>query len=377
MGWFTQLIGLGLVILALIDVFLSVLYPRSGKGWLSVPLSRGIWKLFGFMADLPRWKRQKTRDRILSYAGPTVLVIVIAVWVLLLLFGFALMVWVALGSAIQSSNGPTPTDFITAFYYSGYTLTTSGFGDLVPQTNSYRLLAIIESALGFSIFTLTITYLLSVYSALTQRNVFALSLHHQTARAANAAELLARLGADGDFQNSRQDIAQIAVNALMLLESHHAYPVLHYFRFQRPYYAMARIALLTMDTATLIRSALDEKQYRSLVNSTAVAALGDGGQHLLTELSNSFLPNCDRTRQQQPDSVLRQWYYQAIDRLQLEGIATPADLDAGAELYITLRRQWEPYVMAMAAQLKYDWSDIAPAEQHFQPLKYPDRLGSV
>lgn len=60
------------------------------------------------------------------------------------------------------------------FYYSGYSLTTLGTGDIVPKTATYRLLTVLEAVLGFSTFTRTLTYFLSVYSALRQRNVFAL-----------------------------------------------------------------------------------------------------------------------------------------------------------------------------------------------------------
>lgn len=362
MSWLTQLIGVGLVLLAIIDIFMTVLYPRSGKGWLSVPLSQAIWMLFRRLANLPPWKGTSNGDRILTFCGPVLLVTIVMMWIGLLLYGFAFIFWAALGQEIQNSEGATPRTLTTALYYSGYSLTTVGFGDLVPTTDSYRLLTILESALGFSVFTLTITYLVAVYGALRQRNIFALGLYHGTAHLENAAELLARLGICGSFNNSRQDIAQMSSNGLMLLESHHAYPVLPYFRFKEAYYALARIALIMMDTATLLKSALNQEAYRSLLNSPAVAELEHGGQHLLVELINTLSLQRKLPLKGQPDTVLRAWYYQAIERLNQEGIATVSDLEAGAELYISLRRQWEPYVLALADYMAYDWCEIAPAE---------------
>jgi hypothetical protein len=158
-----------------------------------------------------------------------------------LTIGFALIFWSALGTEIQADKGPTPTDFITALYLSGYSLTTLATGDITPQTSTYRFLMILEAALGFSVLTVTLTYLQSVYSQLIQRNTFALSLHHRTARTADAAELLARMGASGDFDSSaRQDIANMAEKLLNILESHHSYPSLGYFRWQASYYAVAK-----------------------------------------------------------------------------------------------------------------------------------------
>jgi hypothetical protein len=45
-------------------------------------------------------------------------------------------------------------------------------------------------------------------------------------------------------------------------ETHHFYPVLFYFRFREPYYSVSRFALVSPDTVTLIKSALDDKQRR-------------------------------------------------------------------------------------------------------------------
>lgn len=370
-GITAQIIGTVLVFTVLIDIYLAVLYPRSGKGWLSIQLGKAIWCLFRLFVRTPRFKRSSSRPRfrstqsLLSYSGPTILVAIVTVWVLLLLFGFALILWPALGTGIRASEGITSTDFMTAFYLSGYTLTTLGMGDILPQTTTYRVLAILEASLGFSIFTLTITYLLAVYSALSQRNIFALSLHHRTDETGDALEMLARYGISGDFIQFRQDLSMISMNLLMLLESHHSYPVVHYFRFQESYYALSRIVLIAMDTASLLKSALDENRYRWLIHSTAVAELSGGGLHLLAELATTFLPGHRYCKKATSELVLRQRYYHAVKRLQQEGVETTTDIEAGADRYVALRRQWEPYVRAIAVYMGYDWQEIAPYEQDF------------
>lgn len=359
MGLLAQIVGVGLVILALLDIYLTVLYHRFGSSVLSLPLNKGIWRLFRLVARAIPFKG----DRLLSHSGSTMIVAIVVVWVSLLICGFGLIVWPELGSAIQASEGQTPTDLATALYYSGYSLTTLGTGDLVPKTGNYRLLTLLEAALGFSTFTLTITYLLSVYSALIGRNTLALSLHHRTAGTADAAELLARLGANGDLSGAQQDISNMARDLMKLLESQHSYPVLLYFHFRETYYTLPRIVLLAMDTATLIRSALNSEKYRSLVRSTAVAELWGGGLQLLVELSNSLV---SKTRPNMSDELERVWrerYYHAVERLREEGIETPTDLEAGAKLYISLRRKWGPYLAVLTDYMAYEWSEVAPAER--------------
>lgn len=277
MDWFVKVAGAGLVVLALIDIYFTVLYPRSHRGVLSAPLSRGMWRLFrlasrttSFSRDCFRSRRKYTGtspkrgprtgrgfslhegyslwkgfadaiasgipdgkgDRLLAHNGPTLLIAIVVVWVSLLISGFTLIAWPELGQAIQANQGPTPTDFATALYYSGYALTTLGTGDIVPKTGFYRLLMILETFIGLSSLTLTLTYFQSVYSALIRRNTFALSLQHRTAGTADSAELLARLEPREDSHGARQDLAAIAKDLLDILESDHTYPVLHYFRFQ-------------------------------------------------------------------------------------------------------------------------------------------------
>ena len=363
MGWLAQAVGLTLVLASLIDIFLTVLYARSGVGLLSPRLSRGYWGVFRRIA----LAFSSSRPLLLTYCGPTLLVLIAGSWVTLLVVGFASIAWPALGTGIQASQGRTPTDFATALYYSGYALTTLGTGDIVPTTAFYRILIVVEALIGFSVMTVTLTYFLSVYNALVRRNRFALSLHHRTGDTADAAELVARLGSNGDFSGARQSIDSIAGDLLSLLESHHSYPVLHYFRFREPYYALPRLALITMDTATLIKSALDEEAYRSLVRSAAVAHLFNGGLHLLEELSRSFLSGGEPRDVTDLDPktayAWREHYKRAVERLSAEGIAAVHDPEAGADLYLALRRQWDGYIWAFADQLAFERETIEPGER--------------
>jgi hypothetical protein len=353
-----QLVGVGLIVLSLLDIYLTVLFPRLGSSVLSLQLGKGMWRFFRLMAKILPVKNEK----VLSHSGPILMIATVAVWLGLLLFGFALIVWTELGWSIQSNKGQTETDFISALYYSGFSLTTLGTGDLTPETDFQRLLMILEASLGFSVFTLTITYLLSVYSAITRRHTFALSLHHRSAGTADAAEMLARLGASGELSGIQQDISNIARDLINLLESQHSYPALLYFRFRQCYYALPRVILLAMDTVTLIKSALNTKKYRSVTHSTAVEELWGGGLQLLVELSGLFLSKKSSKKNDALEQMWRRRYYHAIERMKDEGIEIADDLEAGVSLYISLRHQWNPYIVALAHYMAYDWNEIAPHE---------------
>jgi hypothetical protein len=360
MDWFTRIVGTVLVLLSIIDIYFTVLFPRGDqRSVLSIPLSRGLWWFFKAIVHQFRPSR-----KLYAFMGPTLLVAIVTTWVVLMLTGFALIQWPALGNGIQMETGVTPTDFTTALYYSGFSLSTLGTGDLIPQTGTYRLLMILQAMLGFSIFTMTLTFFTSVYSQLIQRNSFALSLNYRTAATADAAELLIGLSSGGNFDGSaKQTISSIAQQVLTLVEAQHKYAALGYFRFQEAHYALGRILFLVMDTATLIRSALDQESYASFVRSASVKEVTMGGQQCLLDLHKSFVPKSFSPASQASKQVWRKRFYQAVAKLNAAGIETNADVEEGADQYVAQRETWNSSVLALIEYLDYRWSEIAPVDE--------------
>ena len=356
-GWLLNLGGVSLVLLTVTDIFLTVLHARGGAGILSPALSTSVWGVFRRSAQL---LPQRYSSAILSFAGPSLLVATVLTWALLLAVGFAFIIWPGLGTGVTASQGPTPTDFWTALYYSGYSLTTLGIGDLAPKTSFYRLLTILEAGIGFSVFTLTLTYFMSVYGVLTRRNTLATLLDQMSGGSGDAAELLARLGPNGDFSPSRSDVTHVANEVLALLEAHHAYPVLHYFRRESPSYAMARVALVALDTASLARSALDDEHHRTFVWSAATEALWGSGMKLLSG-TQSFVPREGHVAND--EFSWRARFSSAVQRLQEAGISIAPDAaQGGVERYLALRGLWDGDVRGLAAAMEHNWTEIAPHE---------------
>ena len=351
-----QALGFAIVALALADVFLTVLHARGDAGVLSTRLNRALWFLIREGSKLAGRRREQIR----AYAGPLALVLTVGMWVGLITFGFALVAWPDLGTAIRSPVMRTPTDFFTALYYSGMALTTLGLGDFMPLTRSTRGAMLAEALLGFSVVTLSLTYFLGVYNALTRRNAFASELHYMSARTGDAAELLVRIGSGGEFDgDARSDLAAVARELLLLLQTHHAYPVIHMFHQMDISQAPSRVALLTLDTATLVRSALDPARYHDFIDSAAVEMLWDGGLQLLIESGRDLLSDAELDATAVPDAVgWRDRYITARARLEAAGYAVAPDVGAGAEAYARQRRRWDRRVRAFAAHMGHDWADI-------------------
>ncbi len=352
-----KLAGLLLVLTGVVDVFLTVLYARSGAGLLSPFLNAGMWRFSRRVSFL----LGRRRGGFLSFTGPTLLLMIMAAWLTLIISGFALMVWPELGRSIQASQGETPKDFASALYFSGFNFTTLGVGDIVPKTGEYRLLAVLEAAMGFSFFTLVITYFLSVYSAIRRRNTFALLLHYKTGGTGKPADFISRLFMDGTHRRAQREFEWMTKQITDLTETHHFYPVLHYFWFKDMRYSVARIALISMDSACLLKTVLKRDGDAPTVLSVLTDDLWTSGMDMLRMISAEFLADkFIRKHEDPPPQTMEEWrehFLSVAERLRSLMVPVVPDLEAGADSYIELRRKWYAGVAAIAEFMEYGFEE--------------------
>ncbi|BAZ65761.1 MAG: hypothetical protein KME28_23245 [Pelatocladus maniniholoensis HA4357-MV3] len=62
------------------------------------------------------------------------------------------------------------------------------------------------------------------------------------------------------------------------------------------------------------------------------------------------------------EEVWRKRYYRAVRKFQDQGIETVTNLETGADLYISLRRKWNPNLIKLTNYMGYSWNEIAPYE---------------
>lgn len=358
-NWLEQAVGALVITLVLLDVFLTVLYARAGTGILSTRVAKFTRRVF-LRASNPFGR---FRGAVMSFCGPVILVLLILMWDFGLTLGAALVIHPALGASVANSSGATPTDFVTALQAAGNSTSIVGSGDFSPQTSVFRLFYLFASLIGTAIVSLTLTYLMQVYSALRSRNSTALSFHLASAETGDAAELVAGLGPQGKFDGGYSNLSELAVKVTEAKEAHHFYPVLFNFRFSEPHYAVSRFTLLALDSITLIKSALDDKKYEWLKESVAVAHLWRASMLLLTNLTENF--TLGETGKKELDEQTRErWrrrYQAALQRFRQAGIETVADESAGFEIYVSLRAEWDDSIASLAPLLAYEIEDIDPA----------------
>src|SRR5215217_7286631 len=101
MGLMEEILGAILGIAVLLDIFLLILYARANKTIISTELSQLAWRVFVWISKpLGRW-----RETFLTLSGPTILVMVLGSWALLLSLAAALVIHPNLGTGIKTNHG--------------------------------------------------------------------------------------------------------------------------------------------------------------------------------------------------------------------------------------------------------------------------------
>jgi len=338
--------GILLIAIALIDLFVTALLVRGRFSLLSPFVTRAIWWLFRRLdAGLG------LGGRLMVLAGPILLVLIVLLWALLLMTGFALIYLPMLGHGIGAAAGRVDPSFWTALYFSGYDFATLGLGDVVPLSDTARMLTIVEACTGFGAVTLAISYTLNIYSAVNQHDSFALQLHGASDATGCAAVSLAGLCRQGKPDaGAGGALDGIAERTYGLLQAHHSYPLARYYRRRRPELSTARIVFHLLDLVTHIDALfaggaddhlLRTRGYVSLRNAAlAFAAIGGDGHS---------------------DGVPEAWkahFDRSVAWLTAQGIATPP-AQAAWPRYVAMRRRWDERARLMAEQMGYSYERIA------------------
>lgn len=184
------LLGVGLIFFALREVFQQLFIPNGG-GSLSRVLMRAVWRVFRRVAV--------RRPASLVLAGPCTLLTVIASWSVLLVVGWALIFWPRMPAEFLYASGLEDSGqggFLEALYLSLVTLATLGFGDIVPTSGPLRILVPLEALIGFGLFTAAVSWLLSIYPALSRRQVLAHEVNLVRESEREVGSVLEELSAD-------------------------------------------------------------------------------------------------------------------------------------------------------------------------------------
>ena len=161
--------------------------------------------------------------RAFSLSGMLVNLIVLAMWVLLVWLGLFL-VFSYNPEAIVDSSGKIASA-VERLYFTGYVLSTLGIGNFKPTTPFFELLTSLFSFFGFVFFTTSMTYLISVSSAVMHKRSLALAIGNLGKTPAEVVRSLI----EQDISFSYQQLSTFEQMISRHTVNHQAYPVLHYY----------------------------------------------------------------------------------------------------------------------------------------------------
>ncbi len=222
------LVGIALIAVALRDIF-DVLFHPAGRAAIARRIVLGVSTLAG---------RVSRRRRVALLVGPTSYIIVVGTWAGLLALGWAFVFWPQLPAGFTFDRGLDPaahTGFLDALYISLVNLTSLGYGDISPAASLLRILSPVETLFGLGLLTASISWLISIYNAISRRDALADEVHLARATEERLGEKLA----DADPRLLESMLASFAGQLIRVRRDLIHFPINHYFRTQEEERALA------------------------------------------------------------------------------------------------------------------------------------------
>jgi hypothetical protein len=332
---FPAVCGLILIAIILLEAFETIILPRRVARRFRLTRAFYLLVWIPWRAVAPTIKSRKARETFLSFFGPLSLLVLFALWATLLIVGFGLLYYG------NTPHDPTRPPLQTCFYLSGTTFFTLGLGDVTPHTSVERVLAVLESGLGFGFLALIISYLPVIYQAFSRREVAIVLLDARAGSPPTATELLLRHPGPKGLEALQELFRDWEHWSAELLESHISYPVVSYFRSQHTNESWVGTLAAILDTTALLIALTDNSCSRQARLTFAMC------RHTIADLAQVFF-----TRPR-PSTLER---LPPADFARLRANLTHAgfvllDDEASNKKLKELRDMYEPYLNALARYL--------------------------
>ena len=164
-----------------------------------------------------------------------------------------------------------------------------GNGDFTPRDGVWQIVTALTTASGMLFVTLSVTYVLSVLGAVTQKRSLASGIHGLGTR---STEILLTSWDGESFRGLEIPLDTISTQLNSLTSNHKAYPVLHYFYGAEAEKAPATNVTVLDEALTLLRFAVSERDRPSDV---AVAQARSSVQDYLDTLGSAYVEPADRS----------------------------------------------------------------------------------
>jgi hypothetical protein len=342
--------GLFCVLGVALDAFQTIILPRrpTGRFQLTRVFLIASWAPWVVIAEHARDK--KMREQIYSIYGPLSLLMLLLLWALLLISGFAMFYFSMrspFSDATMQQAASAWAQFGTDFYVSGTTLFTLGLGDVIPHSRVARGIIILESGVGLGFVALVIGYLPVLYQAFSRREVSVALLDSRAGSPPNAAELLRRHAFEGGQEALTTLLEEWERWAAELLESHISYPILCFYRSQHDTQSWLSALVSILDTCALRISVIEGMPSRQAQLTFVMA------RHALVDIGQVFGVQDRKCWQQQAavDRLPSKDFYHLCEALGENKLQLCGD-PAAAKRLNTIRALYEQHALALSEYLR-------------------------
>lgn len=337
-----SIFGIVIILSVLWEAFETVVLPRRVVRRFRVTrlFYRSMWEPWRAIAR--RYKNAKSRETFLSYFGPLSILFLFAIWAAAIIVGFGMLYY---SSSTQDSTHPS---FETCLYLSGTTMFTLGLGDVIPHTWAERLMAVLESGIGFGFLALVLSYLPVIYQAFSRREVSIVLLDSRAGSPPTGTELLRRhpcLEGAVPLEQVLRDWERAAAD---MLESHISYPSVSYFRSQHANESWLAALTAILDACTLLMTTVKNPPAARQARLTFAMC-----RHTIVDLAQVFgqAPPNDVRDRLAPSDLARM-----LKALSEVGFQI-CDDESSRQKFAKLRAMYEPYVQALS---RYLYMDVPP-----------------
>ena len=333
------LLGGVLVALMLFEIFLAFLLPRRVK---RDPLLARRVAIYAFRPwrALARRLPDHAGDTLLGMYGPFGLLLDLALWVVLLMLGYACLQWAG-GSHLQTATASV--DFGQDFYFAAATLVSSGTGGLAAHGTFARVVEVITAASGFGVLTIVIAYLPSLYQAFSRRETTVSQLDARAGSPPSAGRLVVRATEVGGWAALNDYLRGWEVWSAELMETHLSYPTLAYFRSQHVNQNWLSALVTILDASALAVAAAPKGTVEEARYTFAIS------RHAIADLAYTFRV---KPAAEVPDRLPSADFDALLGELRATGVELGAQPDAIRERLERFRRLYEPYAEVLAQRVE-------------------------
>ncbi|MFT7586678.1 MAG: hypothetical protein ACI9EW_003116 [Cellvibrionaceae bacterium] len=320
-------IGILIIGLTIVSALRSFVVPRGISDRLAKTVFTTTRRLFNLRLKFA--KSYSVKDRVMAYYAPTTLVCFPVIWLTLVMTGFAFVF-----------KGISQRNWADAFKLSGSAITTLGFATADPLYENLLIFA--EAIIGLILVAILISYLPTMYSAWSEREMAVTKLDVRAGSPPSAIELIQRAYRIGSVDRMTPFWAEWEDWFTSVEETHTSLPALSFYRSPVPEYNWVIAAGTVLDSAALFHSVIDKP--RDPQEDLCLRA----GYLTLRRIAGLFgVPINEFLTADDPISITRQEFDQACNELAAAGVPLKADRDLAWHNFKGWRVNYDAPLLAM------------------------------